>query len=271
LSLRYLGSIYTDFEPWKEDDEQDSKGLVFTDDWEKLKRYNALDCIVTARCWGQMQDERDPRVDRLYELHKKLSVIAAKMHTTGFHVDKNNHKFLAFGLLQQFKEQEKQLQALVNIPGFRCTPDHMRALIYKRHEREFRPAGVGKKGNVLKSKPERKAIKRFSLPDPIDPNMWATEGEKVSVDYSALLMLVTNPACPEDLKAIIDVYWDAASTWKARSTFVTSAKVRHAIGKDGKLRPGWNSCGTDTGRWSCSEPNIMNLEQYLRAMYRAEP
>ncbi len=250
LSLRYLGSIYTDFEPWKEEDEGE-KGYEQSDK-EKLLAYNGLDCVVTARIWAQMSSENlDIRVQKLYQLHKDLSESAARMHSRGFLVHKANRKFMAWGLMQQYREQAKALLEYVALPGFSCTPNAMRSLIYKRHATE--------------------KVSRFNLPDPIDPKMWTKKGDALSVDYNALLRIVVQPNCPADLRTTINLYWDAASTWKARSTFVVSKKVGHAIGRDRRLRPGWNSCGTDTGRFSCSEPNIMTLEQYLRAMYWSAP
>lgn len=55
LSLRHLASIYTDFHAWKDGDD-DEKTWDATD-LEKLMRYNALDCIVTARAYrGILRD-----------------------------------------------------------------------------------------------------------------------------------------------------------------------------------------------------------------------
>lgn len=88
-----------------------------------------------------------------------------------------------------------------------------------------------------------------------------TESGKISVDQAHLMQIATNPQTPPKLVEIINLYWQAAACQKARSTFVTSELVEHAIGKDGRLRPGWNSCGTDTGRISCSEPNVMTLSK----------
>ncbi len=57
LSLRYLTSIYTDFPPWKESDEEDGEKVIFTDKMEDLKTYNALDCVATARVYrGVLRD-----------------------------------------------------------------------------------------------------------------------------------------------------------------------------------------------------------------------
>jgi DNA polymerase I-like protein with 3'-5' exonuclease and polymerase domains len=167
-------------------------------------------------------------------------------------------------LESEYYRREAELIKAVNIPGFRCTPDDMRRIIYKRHE--------------------TKSLRKFSLPDPLDPKMYTDEEalDKISVKKEALLLLFIDPGTPDELRIIIDLYWQAESVWKARSTYVVSDKVSHAIGPDGRLRAGWNSCGTDTGRWSCSEPNLQNLSEgkeeesslggdlpSMRSMYRA--
>lgn len=57
LSLRHLASIYTDFPAWKDSSDEDSKGVIFTEDYEELKKYNALDCVATARIYQRMLSE----------------------------------------------------------------------------------------------------------------------------------------------------------------------------------------------------------------------
>ena len=71
-------------------------------------------------------------------------------------------------------------------------------------------------------------------------------------------------------KVIIDAYWDCAGAAKTISTFIDSALIHQAIGPDGRLRSSWNSCGTDTGRFSCvsgdtllpTSRGIFRLDEY---------
>lgn len=245
VNLGYMTSIYDDAPPWKEDDEDDAKGLVFTSDMEKLKRYNAEDCVRTDRvCGGVLAEPQwgTPRVQRLYKLHTGLSRIAADMYQVGLPVDKKNRRELAKQLEAMYDEREKKLLDLVAVPGFRCTPNDMRALLFKRHATA--------------------KVSRFNLPDPMDPAQWVKKKmQTIAVDQSALLLLIADPDCPKEIINIVDAYWQAEGAWKARSTYVVSKKVEEAIGDDGRLRAGWNSCGTDTGRFSCSAPNLMNLSE----------
>lgn len=224
-----------------------------TKDVEALKSYNVLDCIYTARVYAQLrQDLKDegPRAQALYEQHLELARIAAEMHDTGWPVNEENRQWLAWFLREKLTQERERVVRLVNIPGFRATPDDLRALIFKRHETP--------------------KIHRFGLDDPYDKRMW-TEGGKISVSQDSLLLLMTQTFVPPELVEIIDCYWEAAGAQKELGTFVESKRVLEAIGSDGRMRPSWNTCGTDTGRWSCSQPNMMNLPQLLRHMYAAPP
>lgn len=249
LSLAYMASLYDDTNPWKEEDEDDDKGLVFTDDLDKLCTYNAQDCVETARVWdGEMADARGLRwqesdgdwLRRLYAVHKRTAVICAKMHTRGIHVHQENRDALSRELEAEFEVRQALLRTLVGREDFSANPNAMRALIFERHKKDGIPC--------------------FGLTDPYNDDGWSSDGT-IAVDQPALMALQTNPATPPKLVEIIAAYWQAYAVRQARSTFVVSDKVEHAIGPDGRMRPGWNSCGTDTGRKSCSEPNVMNLSK----------
>lgn len=254
-ALAYQASLHDDAEPWKESEEDDDKGIVFTDDMEVLKRYNAQDCVEQARCHVANTHEPQwatPRVQRIYEMRKKLAVISAKMHTRGIHLDKKKRYGLSKGLealhnqrkfgpkVQKDPANPRGLIPMVNIPAFKGGPDDMRALLFKRHATE--------------------EIARFNLDDPISDEYYTDTG-LCSVDKGSLLALVVNPMVPADCKKIIYQYWTVEAPRKAKSTFVESELVDQALGPDGRIRPGWNSGAAHTLRWSCSKPNVMTLSK----------
>ena len=258
LSLRYLGSLYCDISNWKdeekaEDDASADEKFWASDDMEKLQVYNAKDTIVTARVWDRLRTDAgsDERVNTLYQTHKKLSLIAANMHTRGVYVNKPWRNFMGHCVTQSIEEKKEALRALVGQEDFPCTDHSMRALIYKRHEKD--------------------GIKCFGLPDPYDKKMYTNEFlETISVDEGSLLQLMVGGACPPELMPIIEAYWNLQGE-KKRLGYIQSDLIDKAIGPDGCLRAGWNSCGTDTGRFSCSAPNVMNIEQLLRHMLAPKP
>ena len=225
----------------------------------ELKIYNAYDCVATARCYDHMVAEpewKEPRVKRLYAVHRELARIAAEMNSYGVPISRRQRKWVKWALHQEYDEKRRLLIAKVGVKGFSDNPNHIRALIFKKH-------ATGKNAHLGK----------FQLDDPIDPAMYVNPKDMttISVDEDALTLLLIDPDTPKELKEIIQLYWDANSVWKAGSTFVWSKKVRNAIGTDWRLRAGWNSCGTDTGRFACKDPNLMNIPKLLRLMYVAEP
>lgn len=238
LSLRYLGSLYCDISNWKDeekagDDTSADEKFWESDDLDRLQEYNAKDTIVTARVWEAMRRDGpgDERVNTLYQTHKKLSLIAANMHTRGVYVNKPWRNFMGHCVTQSIEEKKEALRTLVGQEDFPCTDHSIRALIYKRHEKD--------------------GIKCFGLPDPYDKKMYTNEFlETISVDEPSLLQLIVGGACPPELMPIIEAYWNLQGE-KKRLGYIQSDLIDKAIGPDGCLRPGWNSCGTDTGRFSC--------------------
>lgn len=247
LGLKYLATIYDDAPPWAEDDGEDGDKVIFTQNWDELQTYNAWDCVETMRICDGMESEvswNTPRVQRLYEVFHRLSWLAARMHAKGMYVHAENRQMLADTLLAEYEKREAALLQYVNIPGFRCTPNDMRSLIFKRHATP--------------------TVARFNLPDPVDPKLWSSE-TTIRVDQAALLMLYVDPGSPPELCRIVDLFWQAEGVWKARSASVVSDRISHAIGDDGRLHPAWNSCGTDTGRFACRDPNVTTLSKAKKA------
>lgn len=277
LSLSFLGSIATDIHAWKGADDkfdEDSVEAVDADGeavpegetlapWEgedkvEAGNYNALDCVVTSRVWRMARADMDSErkagapVDELYTMHKKLSVIAGKMHTRGIYVHKQWRAFMMHCLEQSIEEKKAAVRAAVGQEDFPLTPDGMRALIYKRHRKP--------------------GIRCFELPDPWDKKMYTNPDlmETIAVNENALLLLLVSGLAPPELTPIIDAWWELQGEVK-RYGYLKSELFDHALGPDGRLRPGWNSCGADTMRFSCSQPNVMNIEQMLRHMLAPAP
>ena len=259
LNLNYQVSISTDFDSWKKDhaSAKDEKGYVWwANDIEEEKKYNIKDTIGTARShkkWNAEPQWHTPRVQRLYRHQRRLGQIAAEMNTTGVKIDKMQRYFMAYCFKQKYQEEAEKLQKLVGIPGWTSSPDNIRALIYKKH-------ATGKKA----------AFGRFNLDDPFDPDMYVDPKEMttIGVDENQLTMLLVDANTPPELKEIIQQYWEVQGTWKQRSTFVASTKISQTIDKNYRMHPDFNSCGTDTGRFTGA---ILITPKFIRSMYVADP
>lgn len=67
---------------------------------------------------------------------------------------------------------------------------------------------------------------------------------------------------PEVQEAMVNDLLTFRGLDKLRSTFIQG--WFDCIEEDGRLHPPWNTTGTDTGRWSCSKPNVQNPPQRTR-------
>jgi DNA polymerase I-like protein with 3'-5' exonuclease and polymerase domains len=213
--------------------------------------YAARDAAYTARVYKGLLREADDLSRSLYDVHVQLSRIAAEMHTTGIWVHQDWWRFMAHCTAQEVEEKALALRAIIGQEDFPCTPHGMQSLLFRRHKRD--------------------GIRCFDLPDPLDKRMYTDESkENISVDENSLLLLQASTTLPPELPPILKA-WREYQKKKKRLGYLNSDMFAHAIGPDGRLRPGWNSCGTDTMRFACREPNVMNIEQVLRHVFAPEP
>lgn len=241
-------------------------------DLDALQHYNALDSIVTARAFRKIKRDPEwrthPRIAEIYRVNEALSRIAPKLYARGFYVIESERQRLDKELEDLHLAKKADLLRLVNDPEFKGTPKDMQALLFKRH-----------------AEPGRR---NFELADPPTgregANFWSDEEQtKISVDQGTLLHYYVQPFTSEEAQHIIKAYWEAAAPRKARSTYVSGAAVMQSIGPDGRMRATFNEFGTDTGRFSCRQPNLMQIPDgtsddalggkipSCRAMYGAAP
>lgn len=262
-SLSFQVSIYyPGVRPWKVEAASDESEKGFVDasriKRSKILKYNAEDCVWTARLRGQHLREfkDDPqdrvRLERLYRHQLRIAQCASRMSLRGFPVDEEKRRELRLDLTLLARERAAELRKLIGkrAPGFRISDTggvneaDLAALIYK---------------------PCRKpGIDGFDLEVPMSDRC-LTDSGKPAVNRNALLFLSIQDNCPDELKAIMRAVWRADSPLKARSTYIDSDKVLSRIGPDGRMHASFNSCGTETGRWSCSNPNLFNLSEVKEA------
>jgi DNA polymerase I-like protein with 3'-5' exonuclease and polymerase domains len=269
-SLGFQAGIYTLCSAWKAEaleDENDQKGYVDASriPRKRLTKYNAEDCVRTAqvRSCHVREFKEDPhdydRKRKLYLQQKRLAVVGAEMSLKGFPVDNRKRLQLSKELTRIATERARKFQQLTRKYG------DIRINIGKSY------VGVGDRESgggvnqhdfaaLIFREARKPGIKSFSLEVPF-AEASRTDTGKPSVNKLALLYLFSMPNLPEELKAIIYAYWQVNAPLKARNTFVDSKIVLTRIGPDGRMHAGINTCGAETGRWSCSDPNLFNLSE----------
>jgi len=189
--------------------------------------------------------------------------VAARMHYHGFPVDEVRRAALALELRGLFRERAATVAALVKpYARVKILAEGEDGGKYKGRFRISLTGGVNENDlrALLFRECRRKGIKSFELEVPFSDHS-RTDSGGASVDVNALLFLMIQDNTPPELKKIIYACWQCNSPGKALSTFIESNKVLGAIGPDGRMHAGINSDGTETGRWSCTDPNIFNLSE----------
>ena len=236
-------------------------------DPEVFALYAATDAYMTYRLyeWQKGQFET-PDCARLYKLFMDVEMpvmeVAAEMELTGICIDKEYaqrlsakyHKKLD-AIDRKIDDELKKLEPLIS--EWRMTPDA-----------NYHPPGKGDK--VGKSKSEQ-------LSDPVQ----VTSPTQLAIlFYDVLKHPVVDKDSPrgtgEDILKKIElpickVILEKRGVEKLLGTYID--KLPECVcEKDGKLHAHFNQVGTDTGRFSSSDPNLQNIpshEKAIRMMFKA--
>lgn len=191
------------------------------------------------------------RIGNLYTLHKKLSTICAKMHNRGFYFIEENRRFLEYCLQQEIAESIAGWRNIVGVPDtIPATPSSMRAVLFNRHRK------VG--------------IPCENMADPVNTPDWTNPAkETISIKKSPLLRLIVSPQATPRTIAITEAWWKFKKAEKKLGYVQSKDMLENTNWQDSRNRPPWNSCGTDTGRFTGSY--IMTMPKDLRNMMGPAP
>jgi len=242
--LDHLVSMYLDMTPWKikygkRANDEKGKPKVPQNE-EELFKYNAIDAYVTARVDQEMQSDLAQWKD-LYKHDKELAALCRDMQQNGVLVDVKLKNELSAAIL----EKEKRLYAeMVVING----------------GEEFAPTKTAHIRAILFDKFKAPVLERTmkGLPSTNKKVLQAFAAAKDRPYGEFCKKLVTLRACS-----------------KMRVTYLDNLPIE----ADGRVRAGWRSFGTPTGRFACRKPNLTNLrrpenkepEQRIREIYIAKP
>lgn len=216
--------------------------------------YNAEDCVRPAQIWRKQRAELKAggeRTRRIYQQLQRLEVVGSEMQAKGFLFDKGEARSLKAECLEIHRREKAALIKLLGrrAENFRITEtggvneNDLRALIY---------AECAKPG-----------IRGFNLEVPMSDKCRTKTG-LAAVNQTGLLYLYAMPDTPQEVREIMRACWKVDSPLKLVGTYIDSLKVKEAIGPDGRVHASVNIGAAETGRWSCSNPNLYNLSEQLK-------
>lgn len=239
-------------------------------DPETFALYAATDAYMTYKLYEYQKEQFNrPENARLYDLFKNVELpvflVAAEMELTGIAIDKDYAEKLSKKYNARMEEVDKRIEELISteysdkISKWRLT-----------EEANYRP--ITKAGKEGKSKNEQ-------LQDPIS----ITSPVQLAIlIYDVLKYKGDNGrgTGEGDLKKLTkqgfelgDLILEKRGLKKLLSTYID--KLPTIVNeKTGRLHGHFNTLGTDTGRFSSTEPNLQNIpshEKSIRMMFTAEP
>lgn len=282
VSLEFQAGIYLCAPPWKaeaRENDKDVKGYVDAAriPRPKLLKYNALDTVYTAQIHTKhLQDLKDDTADnpwlpRLYQQQRRLAKVAAGMNINGFPIDVKRRASLAAELAELGRQRASKLAELISpyapVKYVNAERGEDPAKFKGKAFRITSNGGVNEAdlAALIYRQCQAKGIKSFRLEVPLSDDCW-TETGRPAINRKALIHLMAQDNTPRELRDIIRLCWQVDAPIKARVTWVDSDMVRDRISPGVKvkfptLHANHNSRGTETGRFSCSDPNMYNYSE----------
>lgn len=173
------------------------------------------------------------------------------MHTRGMYFYEENRACIEFMLLQEIEEARVRWREVVGVPETtKVTPTNMRAAIFTKHKRAGIPC--------------------CDMPDPVNiPDFTNPTKDMISVKKGPLLRMIVSPHSTPQVLRIVEAWWRFKKAEK-KLGYVQSEDLLAAVDPaDNMYRTGWNSCGTDTGRFTGGV--TMTMPQDLRYIFGPAP
>jgi len=230
-SLDFLRSVYTTIPPYKKIYKKRESGIAHLSNID-LAHYNCLDVDVTKQVYLAQLACFDTTQKKLMERMLKLDSQAIKMRLRGVPISKSAIGRNYLELQPEVERLEREIFDKYQVnPN---SPKQLAALLYDEMKMPLPP-------------------KRFK------------KAER-STDEVAIVALRENAFIEENIQ-LLDSLLAYRESSKILSTFVQGWFER--IGPDGRIHPDWVPTGTDTGRWSCRNPNMQNPPQRVRNQVEA--
>ena len=269
-SLKEQFKIHINPEQDKYNIEHLFKGLPYSIfDPELFALYAATDSYMTYKLFEYQRSEfRKPDMKDVYELFQTIEIpiidVIVDMELTGVEIDTEYAKKLSSVYHNKLDEVQVRIDAELEhlaplINQWRLTPEA------NAPQKSKSKSGIGKSKNQ-------------QLSDPID---LGSPTQMAILLYDILKAPVIDKKSPrgtsaEILEELSNKYHICELLVEKRgidiliNTFID--KMPQIIQKDGRVHARFNQCGTQTGRFSSSDPNLQNIPSHdktVRMMFRA--
>ena len=269
-SLKEQFKIHINPEQDKYNIEHLFKGLPYSIfDPELFALYAATDSYITYKLFEYQRSEfRKPDMKDVYELFQTIEIpiidVIVDMELTGVEIDTEYAKKLSSVYHNKLDEVQVRIDAELEhlaplINQWRLTPEA------NAPQKSKSKSGIGKSKNQ-------------QLSDPID---LGSPTQMAILLYDILKAPVIDKKSPrgtsaEILEELSNKYHICELLVEKRgidiliNTFID--KMPQIIQKDGRVHARFNQCGTQTGRFSSSDPNLQNIPSHdktVRMMFRA--
>lgn len=195
------------------------------DTLKDLYRYNSQDTLYTSLAWKEMQPDLDKEW-KVYDIDCVSSDLCRDMQENGFRFDVTRAKHLQKHLKNKCAEATERAEAV-----------------------------IGQSINLKSPKQLRRAF--FDILDaPVYFKSVKTQQAALHVDalraYAAF--------ADDELRELATAVLDFRKAQKVQGTYVDPPLLgRILLDEYSRIHPSWRSFGAVSGRFSCREPNLMNL------------
>lgn len=287
-NLGYITSIYGKTPFWKEITDWANKS-IYDRDPETLGEYNCRDCVVLHQILPNMlkglEEMGEASKELYYEESLKMIRVSVHMEIAGTPWSEKKKKNIQESLEQEIPETENEMRRIGDLPPeFEFKASHLVKALYGFEASYMERHRETLKKSDPKTKKYKEADQTVKAVDGTD-QIWkysraffqpmkGKSGVPGIDDKARLKLTIAATKRLEALKKLkrredkhrreeadiqrllkfISKYNRLTSLKKLRDTY-----LKYKAGQDGRIHASWNATGTVSGRFSCSNPNLMNL------------
>lgn len=190
------------------------------DSMRDLYRYNGRDTLYTALAWKAMQPDLEEDME-VYDFDRVSSALCRQMQENGFHYDRRRARKISKHLRKKAEQASWRARKILRREINLASPTQLREALFEQLSAPVLFRSIKTNAPVL------------------DVNVMRSYATYADERISELALAVL----------------DFRKAMKMKGTYVDPIRYD----SEGRVHPSWRSFGTVSGRYSCRDPNLMNL------------